>query len=1065
MSNYRPVHDALKVLDNSCEEDLTCAGSSLDFNSPGRREFLKLAGVGVVGTLAGSSPGVMAGNFSAADLQDGHLVPADKKLDPAWVKSLFDRGEKETYRNQSLKNIGMPCGGIGSGQLYLCGDGTLGEWQIFNRSASHWVKDTHATYAHRGIDQSFAQGFAVSVRSQEGSPTVRSLSNDGFEEVTFRGEYPIATVNYSANEAPVRVLLEAFSPFIPLNAKDSALPATVFHITLKNVSRQALRANVLGWLENVIGTKVSHHLPGEKQTEVSDVAGRRFVLHSAGPADMAPGTTKRAPIVFEDFESGRFDRWTVAGDAFGQGPSRGTEQGQQNVSGFEGEKLVNSFSAGDQPQGKMTSQEFKIERPFINLRVGGGAHAGKTCVNLMVEGKLARSAVGQATEQLHWESWYVQDLAGHQGQIEIVDASADGWGHVLVDQIEFSDAPRASVAGALERAPDFGTMVLACADPEVADAASRAMPPGVAARSLVEQGSATSPNADELIGLLRSKEVDLAPGEEKRVTFVLAWHFPNAAHGQYYASRFADAKAVASYFLDQRGRLAQQTRLWRDTYYDSTLPYWLLDRLLSTASTLATGTCQWWKNGRFYAYEGVTCCEGTCTHVWNYAHTHARLFPELGRSIRALQDFNPRENGGGFHPETGLVGFRSNDAYAADGQCGTVLKAYREHQMSADDSFLRRFWPRIKKALQYSIRQDANNDGLIENTQHNTYDINYEGPNTFVGALYLAALRAGEAMAREMGDGPFAKHCRAIFESGSRLSQQRLWDGEYFIQDVDLQKYKQHQVGPGCLSDQMFGQGWAHQLGLGYLYPSKMVRSALRSVWKYNWAPDTTPYNEVHKPFRWYVSPGQAGLFTCTWPKSDYLPQGTVYKNEVWTGIEYQVAGHMIAEGMVTEGLAICRAVHDRYQPELFNPYNEVECGDHYARALASWGVYLALAGFHYHGPKGHLAFAPKITPEHFKSAFTAAEGWGTFEQTRQSDQQTDRITVRWGKLRLSSLAFVVAARKKGVKDNRSEATVSIGGKRLAAMTAIDGDQVRITFDEPVVVEEGESLQVLVTNR
>lgn len=173
-----------------------------------------------------------------------------------------------------------------------------------------------------------------------------------------------------------------------------------------------------------------------------------------------------------------------------------------------------------------------------------------------------------------------------------------------------------------------------------------------------------------------------------------------------------------------------------------------------------------------------------------------------------------------------------------DGLCGTILKALREHQMSPDDTFLRQFWPRIKKALEYWIGQDSNSDGLIENTQHNTYDINYEGANTFVGALYLAALRAGEEMAREMGDVAFAKRCRAIFESGRQLSQDRLWNGEYFIQDVDLQAHAKHQYGEGCLSEHLFGQGWARQLKLGDIYPQEMVRSALRAVWKYNWAPD-----------------------------------------------------------------------------------------------------------------------------------------------------------------------------------------------------------------------------------
>ena len=212
---------------------------------------------------------------------------------------------------------------------------------------------------------------------------------------------------------------------------------------------------------------------------------------------------------------------------------------------------------------------------------------------------------------------------------------------------------------------------------------------------------------------------------------------------------------------------------------------------------------------------------------------------------------------------------------------------------------------------------------------------------------------------------------------------ERLWNGEYFIQLVDLQKHPKDQYDKGCLSDQLFGQGWAHQLALGYLYPPEKVKQALHSIWKYNWAPDVGPYNEAHPPERWFALPGEAGLFTCTWPKSPYLKEGVRYREEVWTGIEYQVAGHMVWEGMVTEALAICRGVHERYHPAKHNPFNEIECGDHYARAMASWGVFTALAGFEYHGPKGHIGFAPHITPENFRAAFTAAEGWGSFAQTR----------------------------------------------------------------------------------
>jgi hypothetical protein len=311
-----------------------------------------------------------------------------------------------------------------------------------------------------------------------------------------------------------------------------------------------------------------------------------------------------------------------------------------------------------------------------------------------------------------------------------------------------------------------------------------------------------------------------------------------------------------------------------------------------------------------------------------------------------------------------------------------------------------------------------------------------------------------------------------IFESGSRLTVERLWDGEYFIQLVDLQKHPKDQYGKGCLSDQLFGQGWAHQLGLGYIYPPQHVKKALQSVWKYNWAPDVGPYNAAHKPERWFARPGEPGLLTCTWPKSQYLAEGVRYREEVWTGIEYQVAGHMVAEGMLTEALAICHGIQQRYHPAKHNPFNEIECGDHYARALASWGVYTALCGYEHDGPKGHLGFAPKITPENFQAAFTAAGGWGSFSQKRPwhglparentakmavPQAQTEQIEVRWGRLNLKTLAFAVPQdfRPAGV-------SVTVQGQVVESSYQLRETRVEITLKKELVLSEGQVLQVVI---
>jgi uncharacterized protein (DUF608 family) len=1014
-----------------------------------------------IGFLVWTFLAVSQNTAAPADAKTEHLIPADKDLSKDFVQRLFERGQRQTYRGKDLETIGMPVCGIGTGQLYLRGDGTLALWQIFNQHVfSGYGADNYRTYRP---DCPVDSAFAVLV--QDGDKIVVRQLNQDFGTVEFSGEYPIGLVRYREDVFPVAVEMEAFSPFIPLNAKDSALPATLFHITVENVSAESVHLGILGWLENAVCLHSAESLDSVlRRSRIVAEKGRTVIVHTAEKTPISQEIAPPQPkIVLADFEGPGYGNWKVTGEAFGKAPAAGTLPNQQQVTGFLGKGLVNTYLGGDDPHGTLTSPAFEVSRKFITFLIGGGGQAGQTCINLLIEGKVVRTAAGKNNEKLQWQFWNVAEFQGKSAQIEIVDRASGGWGHINIDQIELSDDSQKVSIGPLETLPDYGSMVLMLAEKDSSSKTNQWL-----IGSLSFEDDAAYPVTEKKSTAISTTIVDLAPGEKRTFIFVLAWFLPNHEHGHEYANRFNGASDVAHYVLDNYARLAGDTRKWHKTFYeDSTLPRWLLFRLHSTVCNLATGTCQWWKDGRFWAWEGVGCCEGTCTHVWNYAHAPARLFPELERAAREMQDF-----GQGFDEKTGLVGFRSNRAYAADGQCGTILKAYREHLMSADSSFLQRNWPRIKKALLFSIAQDGNEDGLIENSQHNTYDINFEGPNTFVGSLYLAALRAGEEMAKEMGDQEFARRCRKIFESGSRLTVERLWDGEYFIQLVDLQKHPKDQYGKGCLSDQLFGQGWAHQLGLGYIYPPQHVKKALQSVWKYNWAPDVGPYNAAHKPERWFARPGEPGLLTCTWPKSQYLAEGVRYREEVWTGIEYQVAGHMVAEGMLTEALAICHGIQQRYEPAKHNPFNEIECGDHYARALASWGVYTALCGYEHDGPKGHLGFAPKITPENFQAAFTAAGGWGSFSQKRPwhglparentakiavPQAQTEQIEVRWGRLNLKTLAFVVPQdfRPAGV-------SVTVQGQVVESSYQLRETRVEITLKKELVLSEGQVLQVVI---
>jgi len=559
----------------------------------------------------------------------------------------------------------------------------------------------------------------------------------------------------------------------------------------------------------------------------------------------------------------------------------------------------------------------------------------------------------------------------------------------------------------------------------------------------------------------------LPPLSSSDVTFLLTWHFPNritwtpkrggqrAAKdegtgdrrlddpdrvGNYYATRFGDAWDVAQKVAAKLPELERATVRFVDAFCRSDLPEVVKEAALFNVSTLRTETCFRTEDGRFFGFEGCGdtggCCHGSCTHVWNYEQATGFLFGELAKSMRKVE-FGSATN------DEGLMSFRVNlpldraqdfARAAADGQMGSIMRMYRDWQLSGDDEMLRTLWPQIKKSLEFCWIKggwDANKDGVMEGCQHNTMDVEYYGPNPQMGIWYLGALRAAGEMALYVGDERFAGTCRTLLEQGSDWIDENLFNGEYYEHQIrpptddsdiapalrvgmgakDLAK-PDFQLGSGCLVDQLVGQYMAHVCGLGYLVDPANVRTTLRSIMKYNLR------EGMHGHFnnmRSFVMGDESGLLMASYPKG--RPERPFpYFAEVMTGFEYAAAVGMLYEDLTEDGLRCIANIRDRYDGRKRSPFDEAECGHHYARAMASWAAVLALTEFHYSGVDKSMTIKPQQGTFFWSNGYA----WGTCNLKVGSGDARISLSILHGDLALSRFAL------KGFGEKRFEKTLRL---------------------------------------
>ena len=799
-------------------------------------------------------------------------------------------------------HLAMPLGGIGTGNLAICADGGLRQWQLHN-IGNHAGALPGSFFALRvsrwepPLDE--VRILQAPPRDSTGTPLVsddvvpdwqRDLLSrcPGVARTTFCGTYPIARVRYLDPAVPLGVTLEAFNPLVPLDVDVSSIPAAFFTFRLINDGDHPLHGTLGATVQNAVGW--------DGITPIDGVVAPGY-----------GGNTNRLL---------RREGWTSVVLENGALPDDAAGAGQMVL-------------AADDPH---------------------------------------------AAALLRWRH-------------------VDEFVTFLRSRALASGAPRLALAAGV-------------ADPQ---------------RHAPQSASGASPAGSTWNGGLGVPFL-LQPGQQRLIRIALTWYFPNRYInfeqfgpdrpewgrsrfwlGNHYATRYGDAQDVFERVRRDWSALREATGAWTGTLAGSGLDDAAVTHFAAQLATVRSPTCFRGADGRFFAFEGVLgastvmwsgssggSCPLNCTHVWNYAQALAAAFPELERSMRETE-LEIMQAPDGYIPHRVIAPtylrqlwgepIGGPDQPALDGMLGTILKAYREYRGGAGIDWLRRYWPNLTRLLRHVDRTwNVDGTGMLSGVQPSTHDIDLTGRNPLMGTLWLAALRAAEEMALLVDDADAGATYRATFSQASEAYDAALFTGEYYAQRLLPGDNTDYQWGDGCLTDQLIGQWWAHQLDLGYLLPAEHVRTALAAVVRHNLRRGFGDPRDFNRPYRVFADGDDAGLLLCTWPRGGRPAVPIRYADEVWTGSEYQVAAHCWREGLQHEGRAVLDGVWARYDGRRRNPFNEIECGDHYARSLAGWSALEAVAGFAHDGPAGAYTLRRPGVPS-TSVPFLARSGWGLWSQ------------------------------------------------------------------------------------
>ena len=552
----------------------------------------------------------------------------------------------------------------------------------------------------------------------------------------------------------------------------------------------------------------------------------------------------------------------------------------------------------------------------------------------------------------------------------------------------------------------------------------------------------------------------IAPGGEDSFRFIISWYYPYAERywtddkpvwQTYTGKRFGGAEEISNLCVSEYDRLYNESLIFKETFESQDLDPAIKEAIQANFALFKSTTCMRVADGTLYGWEGVTeksgNCEGTCTHVWNYAYSLPYLFPDIERSIRESEfKYSVFENGKMVFRNMLPYGTDPYDFRACvDGQYGTVIKTYREWKISGDDGFIKKHYDGLKRITNYAFseenpdRWDPQASGILTGRQHHTLDMELFGPSSWLMGLYLTALSAMTEIAGFMQDKESAEKYAAIYENGKKYLNSELYNGSYYNQKINLKdrsvidSYEigeliggdgyyndetgeiKYQIANGCEIDQVLGAWHADLNGLSNPFDPDKRKSALSELYKRNFK----KMRDIDNPCRIFAADDESGLIMCSFDKDSRPSIPIPYAEECMTGFEYAAACNMIQADLYDEGLSVVRAIRERYTGERRNPFAEIECGASYARAMASYSLLPALSGFVANMPEGEISFRPKKYGRYF---FAAGGAWGI------ADLRADSVTleIKYGSLKIKSIRYApVGGEEKVIKEKIPPEAVS----------------------------------------